>query len=166
MKDFFSKQPILSFGSLLGLFIVAHSLILNALNLQLKPSITASVISLVVTTGIIFLGVFTFKKQSDSFSIGNGLKIGISISVLGAIIYIAYMFLYIYSINPNFINESLEITKHTLLKKGLKPTEINKSLATTRNAFVPSMILSILIFNVFIGFIVSFISSLLLKSKK
>ena len=165
MKEFFLKNTIAKFGTILGLYFVAQAIILFNMGLYFDQGIIPSILSLIITTALVFLGIKEQKDKVEEFKIPTALKTGITIAFVAGVIYIAYSLLFVYNIQPDIIDQTVAITKTKLEGQGMSAEDVQKSLEMTREAFIPSMILGILLFNVFIGFIISLISGVLLKSK-
>ncbi|MDB4297793.1 DUF4199 domain-containing protein [Flavobacteriaceae bacterium] len=165
MTSYFNKNSNLKIGSILGLYFVAQALVLYNLGLYFDKNATLSIISILISIALIVFGVKQNKLNHETYQVMHALKAGISISIIGAVIYIAYSLLFIYNIAPNVIEESINQSRILLTEKGMAPEDVEKSVEMTRSAFIPSMILGILLFNVFLGFVVSLISGIFFKTR-
>ncbi|MFK7832523.1 MAG: DUF4199 domain-containing protein [Winogradskyella sp.] len=167
-----AKPPVkpiaYNFGLYLGLLTIAGLVILYALNIE--SHWIASVISTVATIAIYYVGISAYKKlNSNILSIGDGLKTGMGIALIGGLIsgiysIIHYGFLMpeflagkreeaiadMMSQNPNMQGEELEM--------GMKMIDI-----TTTEFFIATMML---LGSLFFGFIVSLIIAAILKNDR
>lgn len=166
MKNFFLENTIAKYGTLLGLYFVLQAIVLFNLGMYFDQGTIPSILSLIITTGVIFLSIKEQKGKIEELQIVNALKTGITVAFVAGVVYIAYSLLFVYSIEPGIIEESVAITRTKLEAQGMAEEDIAKSVEMTREAFIPSMILGILLFNVFIGFIISLISGIILKPKQ
>lgn len=165
-KNILTSNSTTKLGILLGLYLVAQALVVYNLGLYFEKNIAVSIISMVVTFGAIFIGIRQVYLKNIEGGMMSIIKTGITISFIAAVVYVAYSLLFVYSFKPEIIDLSLDQSRTLLEERNMPEEDIAKSLEMTRQAFMPSMILGILLFNVFFGFIASIVSGFFLKLKK
>ena len=95
-KQINSKNIIINNGLYLGLVGVFVGLILYAMGKSLELQWVSSVVGFVATIGFVVMGIKTFKKANEGFiSWGEGLKIGMGIVMISAIITVIYTLLFV-----------------------------------------------------------------------
>ena len=155
-----SKSIILNYGFLLGLVSVAMSVTLYTQNMHLEQNQTVGIISILFILAAIILGIRKFS-QSNEMSFGEGLKIGIGIAVVGAIMITIYNYIFANFIDPNFINELGKVQRKAMEESGvLSSQEIDARIVMLQkgaNSFINPAIG--IVFTAFLGFVFSAITT-------
>ncbi len=106
------------------------------------------------------------SRKGDNFSYWQALKIGITISLIVAIIVSLASLLYVTVINPGFTNDMVSEAELTLKKSGAGTAEITKKLSAVRNEFsVAGQTIGSLIVQSITGTIFSLVLGLFYRSK-
>jgi hypothetical protein len=155
-----SKSIILKYGFLLGLVSVSMSIVLYTQNRHLEQSQTIGLISVLFILVAIILGIRTFA-QYNKMSFGEGLKIGIGITVVGAVIITLYNYIFSHYIEPDFISQMSAVQKKAMEASGQLNTEeiaarIEK-LKEGADSFITAAIG--IVFSAFLGFVISAVTS-------
>lgn len=169
MKNTILRYGIWSALSIFVLFLVS-SLAFKNLNFTIQE--IYGYISIIVSLSFVFFGIKHFRetKNSGLLSFGEGLFIGLSITLFASITFGIYNVVYVEYIDPNFMTEyyshSVEQVSKTLsgaeLQEKIKQMEEEKAMFES-----PFMNFFLMFFTVFvIGFVISLISSLILQHKK
>ncbi|MDO4229207.1 MAG: DUF4199 family protein, partial [Capnocytophaga sp.] len=96
-----SKDIMLKYGLYLGLASIALSIIPYVLGITFSASTWIAILGYLVTIFFIVMGIKQFKAQRSGFlKIGEALKIGIGISLIGGIIGVLYMLIFNNVIDP------------------------------------------------------------------
>ena len=165
-----TKQIAFNFGLLLSAYNVITGLLLVFLNLQYQNNSTIGLINLGVIIGVIFYGIYYFKKSNDGcINISEALKTGIGISLVSGVISALYSIILVYIIDPDFIEKTLEFQKKILLEKDKNLTieNANKMVDLQKKLTGPLTTSGfIIIFNLFIGFIVSLVGGLIFNKSQ
>lgn len=155
-----SKSIILKYGSLLGLVSVSMSFGLYTQNRHLEQSQAIGLISISFILAAIILGIRAFAKE-NKISFGEGLKIGIGITVVGAIILTFYNYIFSHYIEPDFIDQMIVVQKKAMEASGqLNAEEITariEKLKEGADSFITSAIG--IVFSAFLGFVFSAVTT-------
>ena len=155
-----SKSIILKYGFLLGLVSVAMSVGLYMQGKHLEQNQTVGMISILFILIAIILGIREFS-QTNKISFGEGLKTGIGIAVVGAIVITIYNYIFTTYIDTNFVNELGEVQRQAMLASGKLTTEQIDAriemLHKGANSFINPAIG--IVFTAFLGFVFSAITT-------
>jgi len=165
-----TKQIAINFGLLLSAYNIFTGLLLVSLNLHYQNNSTIGLINLGVIIGVIIYGIYHFKKLNDGYiKISEALKTGIGISLVSGTVSAVYSIILVYIIDPDFIEKTLEFQKQIMLEKDKnltlenanKMVDLQKKLAgpLTTSGFI-------IIFNLFIGFIVSIVGGVIFNKSQ
>ncbi|WP_152287836.1 DUF4199 domain-containing protein [Flavicella marina] len=157
-----SKSIILKYGLLLGAISVLMSVILYALDKHLEQNQAVGIISILFILAAIILGIKTFSKFGK-LTFGEGLKIGIGIAVVGAIVITVYNYIFTSYIEPDFVNQLGEVQRKAMESSGELTTEqIDKRIEKLKegaNSFITPAIG--IVFTAFLGFVFSAITTVI-----
>ena len=167
------KKTILRYGIYSGLLICTLSLISWFLlsELDLGTQELMGYASMVVALSLIFFGIrhFRDRENSGSLSFGEGLRIGLGISLITALCFGILDVIYVKWLNPDFM-ETYYQTVLADLKASLPPAafeqrrqEMEAQKALFSSAGMTFLLMFATVF--FIGFLISLVSALLLKRK-
>lgn len=157
-----------NYGILTGVLNVLFTTMLIPLNMLFDQSISKALAGLLLLVLPIVLAIANFKKQNaHSLSISQALGVGMVTAVIAACISIIFTYLL-----TNFIVSDywdLSAAHNTSLLRQQYPeitaTELSEKLASQRSlAWITYPI--ILLFNIALGFITSFIAGIVLKTKE
>jgi len=168
-KPNLSKNVMLTYGLYLGLASILISVIYYVLGMAYENDWKKSVISIVVTGIILFLGIKKFKEGNDSFlTMGQAIKTGLGISLVAAVISIVYTIIFMMFIEPEFVNNLAEVSRQKMYETNPELTEeqVEMSMGIVKKMSSPVMLSAfILIASLFFGLIISLISGLILKKE-
>jgi len=160
----------LNYGLILGVLSVLIHVILFAMGKHLEQDWKISLISILVTTILIVAGIKKFKATNNGLlSIGQGLKTGISIALISAIIYIAYTMLFMHVIAPESMGQALEIASQKMIDENpnLSDEQIETAISMQEKFSSPTFLVPImLVVSLFIGFVISMIASAILRKSE
>jgi len=161
-----TKQIALNYGLILGFVSILMHVILFALGKHLEQDWKISVLSIAITTVAVVLGIKKFKESNNGLlSFGQGLKTGIAIAMISAVIYIIYTMVFMYVISPESMEQGLEIARQKLLDNpNMTDETIEAALAMQKKFSGPAFLVPVmLIISLFIGFVISLIATLIMK---
>jgi len=156
-------QTALTWGLITGFAVIVYTLILYFSDLMLnKP---ASYVSYILIFAGIYLGTKAYRDQSlDGFiSYGKALGTGVLISLFSAVLTIIFMVILYTVIDTDLVNRIITESQDKMLEKGMPEEQIDKAQEMTKKFFIPFMILGGLFVSVFFGFIISLITSAIVK---
>jgi len=161
-----SKKIMLNYGLILGIATIFISVTNYAVGNIYKPHWSVQVISLLIFIALIIIGLRKIKENNGGFlTLGESLKIGLGIALIGAIISIIYTFIFTKFIEPNFMSNVMQLRQQAMLQAGssLTDDQIEKSIKMMSKFFFPFLYGGIFISNLFFGFIISLIAGLIMK---
>ena len=165
-----SKKIILNIGLFLGLASIALSVILYLLNMHLEQNMLTGAIGLLIILIFVVYGINQYKKANGNLlSIGQALKVGTGIALVGGIISVIYTLIFIYVIEPDFMAQIGDIQQQAILKSNPDMTDeqLKQSMALAKKFSSPAIISAMsLIFSIFFGFIFSLIAGLIMKNDR
>ena len=158
----------LNYGVLLAGITIAFSLMLYFMDMHYDRSFVTTAISIAAMIIIICIGIYQFKKSNAGYlSLSEALKVGIGVALVSAIIGILYMILFSNVIEPGFVDKSFEISKGIMAEENPNMTseQINSAIETQKKFYWVTYPF-ILLFNIFIGFVVSLIAGFAMKKSE
>lgn len=167
-KKLSTGKAALIYGLILGAIGVAFSIILHVMELDYQRSWANTAISILLIIILIVVGIYQFKTSNGGFlSLKEALKVGIGVALVGSIISIIYLLVLTNVIAPEFVDKSFEIAKPAMQEQYPKMTsaQIDDIIATQKKYFWITYP-TIVIFNLFIGFVTALITGLALKKTK
>lgn len=162
-----SKNIILNYGLTYGGIIILANLIVYALGMTFDTTggvITTIALALCIIL-LPILAIKSYKKENNSFLVwGQGLKVGIGVVALGALISIIYSHIFTGVIEPDFYNQLNEFQTQQFLDAGLTEEQVDAQLKM-QSKFQGTIIGDALglLFYVFLGFVVSAITGAIMK---
>ncbi|AOW19232.1 DUF4199 domain-containing protein [Urechidicola croceus] len=162
-----SKSTILNYGLILGFFSIIVHLIQYSLGKHLEQDWKFSVLSLLVTVVLIYLGTKKFKELNEnSLTFGQGLKIGVGIAVISAIVFILYNFIFMNFIEPDIAQQMMDFQEQKWIEAGMADEQIEGAKAMMSKFQSPAITSAIILaVSAFFGFIISLITSLAMKTE-
>ena len=160
-----SKSIILNYGVILGFIgIVAH-LVLYATNSLLELQWISNLVSIAAMIAIIVIAIRKFKLLQNNFlTWGEGVKIGMGVSMVNGVIAVIYTLLFMYVIDPEFQQVAMEFQQQKWLDSGLTETQVEQFTESAKNFQGPGIITAmILAMTAFVGFVISAIAAAILK---
>ncbi len=164
-----TKKIALNYGLILGFISILFHVALFAMGKHLEQNTAVMAISIGITTIVLVLGIKKYKEANGGFlTLGQGLKTGVAIAMISAIIYIIYTLLFMNVIAPESMEQGLEIARQKLLEDpNLSEDQIEQAIEMQKKFSGPAFLVPVmLIFSLFIGFVVSLIASLVMQKKE
>lgn len=163
-----SKSFIINNGVILGVLGILISVINYAFGTHLDPHWASSVGSGIFFIGIIILGINQFKKANGGFlNWGQGVKIGVGIAILAALISVIYNYVFITFVEPDFMAQIMEVQNQKFLDQGMSQEQIEAANAMSQKFQSPLFASAFGIIGSAIGgFIVSAIAAAIMKKSE
>jgi hypothetical protein len=158
-------KHLTTWGGILGLLLIAFSLALYLLELtEYKPAQWASY---GVIAAIIFVGTQAKRTSQDGFiSYGQGLVTGVGIAFFGSIMVAFYTFVFFNYMDPEMLEELILRAEDQMYDQGLPDDQVEMAMTYTRKFMAPiPMALMVILSYTIIGFIISLITSAILKKE-
>lgn len=157
-------------GLYFGLASIALGVITYVMGISLKQTIILGLLGLVIMAVFIVLGIKQFKNENSGFlSIGQAIKIGIGIALVGAVISAVYNIIFRTIIDPDYVLQMVEMQKTQMAEYGVTLPEEEWEKILEEQKQTSSIILASLwsvLGMVFVGFIVSLISGAVMQKKE
>ena len=163
-----SKSIILNYGLILGIIGLLPSLIKYATGGNyLENDPISTILSLVITIVFIVLATKKYKESNGGFmSWGQGVKVGMGVIFISMIITILYLFVFTNYIEPDFKNQVIEASQQKWIDAGMSEEQMEMSKEMTDKYFNLSMFGGIAVMSLFFGFVVSAITSAIMKKSQ
>ncbi|CAM4039831.1 DUF4199 domain-containing protein [Gillisia hiemivivida] len=164
-----AKKFVLNYGLLLGIVSVIFGVIMYVTNVYLDPGIIYTLIGFLVLITIISLGIKAFKSENGGFlSLGEAIKVGIGVAVIGGIIAAVWSFVLMNYIEPDYMNQMMEVNREKMVESSpdLTEAQLDAAAEMTSKFTSPIMVVAFsLVGNLFFGLIISLIAGLIMKNK-
>ena len=164
-----SNKIALNYGLILGFVSILVSVVTYVMGAHYERDWKMGVLSFVIMIVIIIFGIKKFKELNNGFlSLGQGLKTGLGIALIGGIISIAYTLIFINFIEPDFLQKTLELAEQKLLDDpNLSEEQIEQAIEMQKKFSGPGMIAAFgLLWTLFLGFVISLVGSLAMQKKE
>ena len=136
------------YGLIGGLISVVYGLIANLTGLTnptggMMTLLLASVVGIVIGVGII---VFAIKHHRDNelggyISFGRAFILGLIVSLISGLISVAFNYIYMNFIDPNFMSEMMEGMEEMLSNFGVPEEQMEQALIDAEKGFGPTRML-------------------------
>jgi hypothetical protein len=162
-----TNKTALYYGVILGIATILVSVILYAMGMHYDQDWKQGTFSVLVVAIIIFIGVKKFRELNGGIlSLGQAIKTGLGIALIGGIISVIYSFIFVNYIEPDFLTKLAEIQEQTMLDRfpDLTDEQIENQMEMMKKFSSPGIMAAIgMVWTLLIGFIASLISGLILK---
>ncbi|MDB0603463.1 DUF4199 domain-containing protein [Tenacibaculum maritimum] len=160
-----SKSIIINNGLILGIISILLSVTMYAMGKHLEPHWSLSIISGILFVVLIVMGIKQYKAASSGFiSWGQAVKVGVGISLIAALASVIYNYTFVTFIEPDFMNQMMEIQNQRMLEKGMTDEQIDAANAMAKGMSSPIMGAAMgIISSAIIGFIISAIAGAVMK---
>lgn len=155
-----------TYGLLLGGISIIFALMLYFADMHYQGGLAVGLISMSLIIGAIVLGLLHFRKENNGLlSLGEALKVGIGIALVGGIIGIIFNLIMANVIDPEMMAKAMELQRATLAESTRMTSEqIDTQLEMTKKFSSTAMQVAFgLLFSIVLGLIFSLISGLILK---
>ncbi len=144
---------------------IIFTLMLMSMDMLYDQSIGKTIVGIVILAGFIFLAIFNYRKANGGLlNLKTALKVGVGTALVAGIISVIFTYLLINFMVPDFWEKSAEVTRATIQEQNPKLTSDQvENAIEMQQKFAWITYPAILIFNVFIGFIISLLGGLALK---
>lgn len=162
-------QYALKFGLIAGGISLIFSLMLFFQGMHYEQSTVATVVGIAIVFAVVALGINQFKKDNEGFlKLGQALKLGTGIALVGAIIGLIYYALLSNDIiEPGFMEKATAIAKEKTFAENPQLTQEQWDQGMEmQNKFKFLAYPFILIFNIIIGLVAGLIFGLIMKKDK
>jgi len=164
-----AKQIMLNFGLYSGIAGILISVVNYAIGNIYEPHWSFTVVGVIIAIALIVLGLKQIKELNGGFlTIGEAIKTGLGIAVIGGIISVIYTFIFTSFIEPDFYVRMAEVSQQKLLDEypNFTDEQLESAQAMASKFTNPTMTAAFgLMGSLFFGFIVSLIAGAIMKKK-
>ena len=158
----------LNYGVILGVLMIAIGVVTYVTGMALEGQQWPNIIYYIAFPVVIMYAISQYKKaNANTLSLGDAIKVGLSIAVISAIVYLIYGLLFNYVIDPEFMGQMMEVQRDKLLENpNMTPEAIEQSMKMMEmmfNTFIGSAFWVAM--SAFFGLIYSIIGGLVMKTK-
>lgn len=162
------KQIVTTYGLYLALVSILLLVVMYVTNTNQNWAI--SLVSFALTVLILVYAIKTFKQQNENYlSLGEGLKVGMATAAIAGLLAGVYAYLHYSFIYPEYIDTVLEEARMQMAEQsqGMTEEQMDQALGFTESFTTPFMMATFsLIGSLFFGFIISLITSLVMKKER
>jgi len=129
-------------------------------------SIMLGVMSFAAWCVLIWLGIRAVRDErpDQCLTYGQGLGAGVIIALVAAVVGAVYVLIHITVINPNFVENALEMTRQKMAERGLPEEQMEMALKITRFTMHPAILaVGGFIGSMVLGTVVSLIAAAIVK---
>lgn len=154
-----------NYGLYLGGIMIIISILMYATDMALEGTQWPVYLYYVAFPVIILFAISKFKRSNENvLSLGNALKLGLVIAIISALVYVVYIFIFNYIIDPEFNGKMIEVAESRIADSDL-PVETKESQLKMIKMFSSPMAGSIMwtAMSMFFGLLYSLIGGLVMK---
>ena len=164
-----AKKFVLNYGVLLGILSVILGVIMYVTNAYIDPSIIYTIIGFLILIAVISYAINAFKNENGGYlNLGDALKVGIGVAVIGGIITAIWSYLLMNFIEPQYMAQIMEVNQQKMMETNpnLTQAQMDSMMEMSSKFTSPFMIMAFsLIGNLFFGLLISLIAGLIMKNK-
>lgn len=156
-------QTTLTWGLITGFAGIVYTLILYFADLLSNQ--VASYAGVIISILGIYLGTKAFRDQGQDgyITYGKALGTGVLISLFAAILSVIFMVILYTVIDPELPNRLVAESQDKMIERGMSEDQVEQGMEMANRLFIPMAILGGLFMGVLMGFIISLITSAILK---
>jgi len=114
----------MNYGIILGLIMVVISVITYVTGLALEGAQWPMAIYYLIFPIVIIYAISQYKKKNfNVLSLSDALKVGVLIGVLSAIVFVIYSLIFNYIIDPDFMNQMMDVARDNMMEQNPDMTE-------------------------------------------
>ena len=163
-----TSKITLHYGVIFGVVSILISVIIYALGMHYDED-WKSWIGILAMAVIVFLGIKKFKEFNGGYlTIGQALKTGVGIALIGSIISLLYFFILLNFIEPDFLVNKMALGEAKMIENypNLTDEQIQQQLEIGKKFMTPAIMIAFaLVFSLFFGFVFSLISGFIQKNE-
>lgn len=166
-KKLSASKFSIGYGLIVGALLIILSLVLNMVGMEQAKNYNW--ISYVIIFAGIIWGSFVYRNSYNDglISYGQSFSVGFLIGLYAAILSAVFSFIYLSYINPESINEILEIAREELYAQDLPDEQLEQGMKFTEKITTPIILSGIsLIWNTICSVVFALIISIFVKKEQ
>ena len=164
-----SKKVILNYGLLLGILSVILGVVLYVTNAYLNPSFIYTIIGFLILIVVISLGIKAYKTENGGYlSLGEAIKVGIGIALIGGIITAIWTVLLMNFIEPDYMAQMMDLQREKMLASNpnMSDAQIDQVMEMSAKFASPWISTAVqLVGSLFFGLIIALVAGLIMKNQ-
>ena len=160
------KNKSAFYGLIFGLF--SSVFLYLSYKFQFQNTVVMSFVSLAVAFALVFYPIHLFKlENSNLLKLGEALKIGLIVGLVGGLVYAVYTYLHYKSIDTEFFANTLKESEKAIREnsQGLSEEELEQATKITAIMVSPFTVATMNLFTIlFKSFIIALVVGLIKKS--
>lgn len=156
----------INYGLILGAIMIIISVITYATGMALRGEQWPNYIYYLIFPIIVIYAISQFKKANNNIlSVGQAIKVGLLVAIISALVSVVYNLLFIYVIDPEFIDQAMKVAEEKLYDNPKMTEEIAEQSMKMIKLFSNPAIGSafIIAMSALFGLIYSLIAGLIMK---
>jgi len=161
-----TRQVSLRYGLIAGLAAIAFFVLMDLLGQSGNQPL--QYVQYLILAIIIFFAHKYFKDEGDGYlKFGQGLGIGVLISLISSVVSSIFFYIYVTFINTDYLSYMRDLQIEEMEKQGMSDAQIDQALGFMDNIMNPPVLMVIsIISTVFFGLIISLIIAAITQKKK
>ncbi len=164
------KKVAMQYGLILGLASVMLSVIVYVMGQTYEQPSWQGVLGFVLMLACVVYAIKVFKTDNGGFlSLGEAIKVGLAVALIAGLISVAYNLVFSTVIEPDFTANILEKAQSDMIEQNpeMSGEALEMAMGITEKMTSPVVLAAMgIIGSLFLGFIVSLISGLIMKVNK
>ena len=162
-----------SFSNIVWTFGILYAIV-GILFMVIKPvtadpketsTMMLSFLALFVFIGIPIYAIKYYREQGFNITIGSSIKLGVLIGILGGLLLGIYSYIYFAYINPDAVDQVIEISKKMLEENDMFDADmVEQQMETTKKMFLPMQIVGQIFSGLLYGIIGGLLGGLFFKT--
>lgn len=158
----------INYGVILGVVMVLIAVIMYVTGMPLEGIQWPQYLYYLIFPLVIIIGIKAFKAKNDGFlSLGEALKTGVAIALISALVYIVYVLLFNYVIDPEYNTKIIEVVRDQMLENpDITEAQVEQTIGFVEKMSDPIVGSSVWLgLSLFFGLIYSLIGGLVMKNE-
>lgn len=164
------KKTILNYGVLFGLISTAIGVIMYVTNAYLDPHWVYSLVNFFVFVIMVTWGIKAFKADNGGFlALGEALKVGVGIALIGGIITALWSLLLMTVIEPDYMEQMASVQQKQMVERFPDMSQEQRDQATAMGSQYqsPWVVIPIsLVVNLLLALVIALFAGLVMKQKR
>lgn len=164
------KKTILNYGVIFGIISVFLGVVMYITNAYLQPHWAYTLLGFIVFVIVVSLGIKAFKTENRGFlSLGEALKVGVGIALIGGIIVAVWSFALMTIIEPDYMANMAEIQREQMVERfpDMSQQQIDDASEMSGKFLSPWITIPVsLVVNLFFGLIIALFAGLVMRQQR
>ena len=106
-----------NYGIILGVVMIVLGVLMYVTGMALEGKNWPQFLYYLIFPAVIIYAISQFKKKNANvLSLGQAIKVGLSIAIISALVYAVYGILFNYVIDPEFMNKIMEVAREKMME--------------------------------------------------